>query len=139
MVQTVIPIQFLPLNSTSYWVLLTSKLRFGGNHKIIMIVWIQLCFYGYAWVMEMWILHLLAGNYVFGEKPLDSYELWKCEHYGSGDKSKSRFSRKRLNVLNSSQSILLCIIWKNKRIYFESYTVWLNGASNSIISGSWPD
>ena len=52
-----------------------------------MIMWIQLCFYGYAWVMEMWILHLLARNYVSGEKPLDSYELWKCEHYGSGDKS----------------------------------------------------
>ena len=35
----------------------------------------------------MWILHLLARNYVSVEKPLDSHELWKCEHYGSGDKS----------------------------------------------------
>ena len=71
-----------------------------------MIVWIQLCFYGYAWVMEMWILHLLAGNYVFGEKPLDSYELWKCEHYGSGDKS----------GFNSSQ--INCCTWKVLFFYY---------------------
>ena len=50
--------------------------------------------------MEMWILHLLSRNYVSGEKPQDSYKLWKCEYYGSGDKS----------GFNLSQ--IYCCTWK---------------------------
>ena len=64
-------------------------------------MWIRLCFYGYARVMEMWILHLLAGYYVSVEKPLDSYELWKCEQYGSGDNSKWTFVDTGQGKINS--------------------------------------
>ena len=59
-----------------------------------MIMWTKLCFYRYARLMEVWILHLPTGNQFSGEKPLDSYELWKCEHYGSGDKTGFNSSHK---------------------------------------------